>query len=200
MFLKKNDIWEFVIPTNVIDRIGEQSEDAGYLVAATVIQTVWHLGQAYDDESTETFTKRFAELQQSKYCQPTLENLKNVIVENLALYGAEIIMEFMEDDDDDEGVSFQIGLLVSDEDGDGEEDGDDDDKGENIIHQRAFLESFSNKEQNVIIKQILDKVEHLPFLIALIPLWGDASATPPFDITKRWCAACHLKMKMTLTS
>lgn len=70
---EKNDIWEFVIPTNVIDRIGEQSEDAGYLVAATVIQTVWHLGQAYDDESTETFTKRFAELQQSKYCQPTLE-------------------------------------------------------------------------------------------------------------------------------
>lgn len=182
---EKNDIWEFVIPTNVIDRIGEQSENAGYLVAATVIQTVWHLGQAYDDESTETFTKRFAELQQSKYCQPTLENLKNVIVENLALYGAEIIMEFMEDDDDDEGVSFQIGLLINDEeDGDGEEDGDDDDKGENIIHQRAFLESFSNKEQNVIIKQILDKVEHLPFLIALIPLWGDASATPPFDITQ----------------
>ena len=27
-------------------------------------------------------------------------------------------------------------------------------------------------------------MEHLPFLIALIPLWGDASATPPFDITQ----------------
>mgnify|MGYP000153007786 CR=1 FL=1 len=174
------DIWEFAIPANVIDRIGEQSEDAGYLVATTVIQTVWHLGQIYDDESMETFTQRFAELHQSKYCQQALENLKNVIVENLALYGAEIIMEFMEDDDN-EGISFQIGLLVSDEDGDGEED---DDEGKNILHQRAFLESFSNKEQNVIIKQILDKVERLPFLIALIPLWGDASATPPFDITQ----------------
>lgn len=174
------DIWEFAIPANVIDRIGEQNEDAGYLVATTVIQTVWHLGQIYDNESMETFTQRFAELHQSKYCQQALENLKNVIVENLALYGAEIIMEFMEDDDN-EGISFQIGLLVSDEDGDGEED---DDEGQNILHQRAFLESFSNKEQNVIIKQILDKVERLPFLIALIPLWGDASATPPFDITQ----------------
>ena len=174
------DIWEFAIPANVIDRIGEQNEDAGYLVATTVIQTVWHLGQIYDNESMETFTQRFAELHQSKYCQQALENLKNVIVKNLALYGAEIIMEFMEDDDN-EGISFQIGLLVSDEDGDGEED---DDEGQNILHQRAFLESFSNKEQNVIIKQILDKVERLPFLIALIPLWGDASATPPFDITQ----------------
>ena len=173
--LETNDIWEFVIPANIIDRIGEQNEDAGYLVASTVIQTIWHLGQFYDDgEITETFTKRFVELQQSKYCQPTLGNLKNIIVENLALYDAEIAMEFIADDDTDE-ISFQIGLLVSDE---------EDDKDGNILYQRAFIESFSNNEQSAIIKQILDKVEDLSFLLTLIMLWGDVAATPPFNITQ----------------